>query len=130
MSMTMPTIRVGNVCVANFSSPHPFHLDNGQVLPACDPDRSRALMLKAQEEETLNMSGGWVDIQLRFGMSEEVYDALWRACAAADLVIVPLPVRQAIRETFSKESLVWRKTRTCRVKDRVTKTIYHDRFCL
>jgi hypothetical protein len=49
-----------------------------------------------------------------------------------DIVLVPLPVLQALKEKpFKGQDLrkAIGKCRVCRVSDRVSKTIHHDRFC-
>ena len=150
--------------VANFSSPHSFTFTTGEVLGGCADERSRALMLEAEEIETSNMgsvfksdaafkvycewahAGGvmpdccdvpdrsWTDIELKFSMSADVMSALERVCELdVDVVLVPYPVLQCIREIASKSDdgwyLVTSKCRTIRSADRVKKTIYPDRFC-
>lgn len=147
----MPIVTlVSGLRVGNFSSAHPFTFVTGEVLPACSPERARALMLATQETETrrARWSSGygtteWVEIELTFGMSEEVRSALAIDSTGLDVLLVPLPVRQAIKaevarvremmESYS-DRVTWddveRIARTCRVADRVTKVIYGDRFCL
>jgi len=149
--MPIVTLKSG-LRVGNFSSPHSFTFVTGEVLPACSPERAKALMLEALEVATrrehgldVRYHGGWVDIALTFRMSDVVLDAL-RAVqplielGAVDVLIVPLPVKRAMDEWLAErarndEALdilveVQHHARTCRVADRVTKTIYGDRFCL
>lgn len=144
MNEDMPIVVLASgLRVANFSSPHHFTFVTGEVLAACSPERAKALMLESGEVETKRK--GWVDIALAFRMSESVLDAL-RAVqllielGAVDVLIVPLPVKRAMDEWLAErarndEALdilveVQHHARTCRVADRVTKTIYGDRFCL
>jgi len=127
MSYTFPVVTLpSGLTVGNFSSPHSFTFVDGTVLPGCDEDRSRALMLRAVEVETPGPKGT-TDIALSFEMSDEVRDAV-RAVqyADVDVVIVPLPVMQAVKA----EGLPIRNLRTCRVADRVAKTVHGDKFCI
>jgi len=132
-----PVVTLTNgVVVANFSSPHEFKFVDGSVLPACDPEVSRRLMLEAKEVESPGVKGT-VDITLKWVMTSEVYQALKRICEEeVDVVIVPLPVMTAFKELFEscdshdEEILrVYSKARVIRVADRVEKTIHIDRFC-
>lgn len=120
------------VTVANFSSPHPFTFDNGQVLAACAPERAKALMLDAVEREIPAKHG--VDIALRFEMSTPVLVEIMRLSNywEIDIILVPLPVLVATKAHFDwdEEDVQRHKLRCVRVADRVTKTIYHNRFCL
>ena len=111
--------------IANFSSPHEFTFDDGTVLPACSKDHSRRMMLDAIENEDYN--GVWTDIKLTFGMSPEVraHLTLLEKDDLIDIILVPLPVFQLI----AAEGDIG-KARVCRVADRVTKVIHHDRFCI
>jgi hypothetical protein len=111
--------------VGNFSSPHPFVFTTGEVLPGCSPETARELMLEAIETETHRE--GWVDIGLVFKLSDSVRKALISAEAEnVDVVIVPLPVLTAMKA----EGMRIGKMRTCRVADRVAKTIWPDKFCI
>lgn len=151
MNKDMPIVVLASgLRVANFSSSHPFTFVNGEVLPACSPERARALMLEAVEVQTRRKGrfaerhhGGWVDIALTFKLSEAVLLALRGVyplieLGAVDVLIVPLPVKRAMDEWLAERNDeepdilvgVQPHARTCRVADRVTKTIYGDRFCL
>lgn len=135
MTGYMPHVTLKNgLKVANFSSPHPFTFEDGTVLEACSPERARALMLIAEEIEM--EQEGWTDIALSFKLSPEVKGALMVASRLdyLDIVLVPLPVRKAIDEAVELDGFgaILRNDifRTIRVKDRVTKEIYCDRFCV
>jgi hypothetical protein len=135
--MEMPTITLKNgLRVANFSSPHSFKFTTGEVLPACSAERATALMLTAVEKETVQDK--WTDIHLEFQMSDNVAKELDRVDgfevkSDLDVILVPLPVRQAIGwfcKIYPERARgVWMKTRCIRVADRVTKQIHPDRFC-
>ena len=128
--MQMPTITTKKgLTIANFSSPHQFLFDDGSILPGCSPERSKALMLHPIEKETVNPKG-FTDIELKFEMSGEVRKALSESLnSKIDIVIVPLPVMVALKEADIGEASNL-PFRTCRVKDRVTKEVYSNRFCI
>lgn len=114
------------VRVANFSSPHSFTFTDGRVLAACRPERARELMLESRE--IVHRGAEWNDVELEFLLSPSVGDAvsLLEADSSVDVILVPLPVLQALK--YAGRGIG--KCRTCRVADRVTKTIHHDRFCI
>lgn len=129
----MPIITLKNgIRVGNFSSPHPFTFTSGEVLPACSEGRTKNLMLQNKEVEHDN--GRWVDIELSWEMSDEVAKEL-NAIAKrddVDIVLVPFPIMTAVKETNTSAdvaSIILDKIRVCRSADRVTKTIYPNRFC-
>lgn len=135
-----PIIRLANgLCVANFSSPHPFKFVTGEELPACDAETSRRLLLEAVEETSSSPCGRWSDIDLTFRMSAAVEQALVDLAdrEEIDVVLVPLPVLTAIKTVNTAVNdgaqkawdRVVQKARVIRVADRVSKTIYGDRFC-
>ena len=144
--MTMPIIRLDNgIHVANFSSPHSFRFVTGEVLPACSPERANYLMLGALEHQSPGPGHRWTDIAIEFTMSAAVADAVLDCqYCEANVILVPLPVMQAAKcfaneapvcdTDFEEADAVWRRQvcrlRCIRVADRVTKTIYPDRFCI
>jgi len=149
MQNSFPVVVLSNgLKVANFSSPHPFTFDDGSVLPGCSPEMSRSLMLDAREEETRSECGRFSNINLSFDMSETVFEALESLSDLdVDIVLVPLPVMQAAKAWFNEIAPPsprspryddddkrffkgFSKLRTCRVADRVSKTVYHDKFCI
>lgn len=130
-----PIVELSNgLKVINFSSPHPFNFEDGTILPACSAKRAQSLMLKAEERESRSLCLRWTDIDLEFKMSEPVRHELMVCCyEQVDIVLVPLPVLQLarkIRLPHEHARIIQQKVRGIRVKDRVTKEIYIDRFCL
>lgn len=112
--------------IANFSSPHSFTMDDGTILPACKEDRANALMLNATEATIAR--DGWTDIQLRFEITERLYQAVreLQLDDSVDIVLVPLPVLEAIKQANRPIG----KCRVVRVKDRINKVIFSDKFCI
>lgn len=126
-SMQSPVVTLkSGVRVANFSSPHEFVFTDGSVLPGCDPERARVLMLENVELECFRER--WYDITLLFSMSDVVRSSLkeLEENTDVDLVLVPFPVMEALKQ----KKMPIGKCRVCRVADRVTKVIHSDRFCV
>lgn len=118
------TLKSG-IIVGNFSSPHQFLFDTGEVLPGVSPEVSRERMVESHEEETLNEKG-WTDISLRFSLNEEVEKLLREAQKDVDVLLVSLPTLTAWKEAGYEVG----KLRTVRVKDRATKEVFADKFCV
>lgn len=113
--------------VANFSSPHEFVFTDGSVLPKCDAGRARALMLHSTEVEYTDPLLPFTSIRLEFHLSPAVADEFlsMQNNPEIDIILVPLPVMMALKQDLCS----LHKARVCRVADRVTKVIHHDRFC-
>lgn len=124
---TFATTQAG-LTICNFSSAHPFTLDDGTIIPACEAEWCRAMMLESHEDVSFN--GKWYDICLRFEMSEQVQEALesLHDDELYDIIIVPFPVMECIKA--ESLDLHYHKCRVIRMKDRVNKIAYSDRFCI
>ncbi len=126
--MTKVTLANG-LRIGNFSSPHPFKFNTGEVLDGVSPDESRHLSLERVEEESADTDSRFKNVEIYFRMTDEVYFELKEAEARndVDLIIVPLPVKSAL-----EDAKCWRGTsgkfRTCVLSDRVNKTIHSDKF--
>ncbi len=133
----MPIVELENgIKVANFCSPHPFNFTTGEVLPACSPERVKALSLDVVEKESPHPRNPEItDIEIRFELTDVIKLALQAAQESeADVVLVPFPLLEASREWIKGSSPTpgsWRssKIRVIRSADRITKAIYPDRFC-
>jgi hypothetical protein len=124
---SVPTTKLSNgVTVANFSSPHAFVFTDGSILNPCHADRSKWLMLRADEVESPGIKGT-TDIELTFVMSDEVQQAIegLQKVEEIDIVIVPLPVMKSMVAA----GLDIGKCRSIRMADRITKTTHIDRWC-
>lgn len=113
--------------VVNFSSPHPFVFDDGSELPAVPGEVSRHLMLEQSEVE--HNRGSYFDVRLSFQMSDAIRVMLEKLVnnPEVDIIIVPFPVMEACKScNFDLRC----KIKVCRVKDRVTKVIWSNRFCV
>lgn len=123
--------------IANFSSPHAFNFE-GEVLDGYDPDSDRVqkLLLKATEKEHKGIMGS-TDIELKYEVTSELINQLYEDVNRedVDIVIIPYPVLQAIKERqHPTQMTIWtavrEKVRTVRMKDRGHKILYKDRFCI
>ena len=118
---------IGDLMIVNFNSPHPFNFEGGEVLEACSPEWAKSTMLKVEEVESVH-PGGWTDISISFHLTDEVVKALdaLEGIGHVDVILVPFPMMAAIKAAGRDIG----KCRCIRVKDRITKEIYKDRFCV
>lgn len=125
--LTKKIVLKNGITICNFSSPHYFKFITGEELPGTPKAMTERLMLNAVETEKPN-SNGWTDIEVRFEMTEPVRKELERLNDDSDIdvVLVPLPVMTAIKESRMPVG----KARVCRLADRVNKLIYSDKFCV
>lgn len=131
ITMSVPVITLNSgIRIANFSSPHSFKFDTGEVLEACSPERANTLMLSQREHEDRSPCGRYTNISLTFEMSDVVRDELLRLeeDENIDIVLVPFPVMEALKASNLRTQIS--KARVCRTADRVTKTVYHNKFCI
>jgi hypothetical protein len=126
----MTKVTLGNgLRIGNFSSPHPFKFNTGEVLEGVDPDESRHLSLERMEDESADTDSRFRNVEVYFRMTDEVYLELQEAEASTDvdIILVPLPVKSAL-----EDCRCWKgtdgKLRTCILSDRVNKTIHSDKF--
>jgi hypothetical protein len=130
--MDMPTVVLSNgLKVGNFSSPHPFNFEDGSILQPCGKDRVEHGKLHAEEKEIEGIKGT-TDIELSFKFSDGVVEMLDEAEESdVDIYLVPLPVMQCIKNVNPKHRKTYfPKARVIRVKDRQTKEIFIDKFCI
>jgi hypothetical protein len=117
------------VVIANFSSPHLFLFDDGTKLAPCGEALVFDGALEAVEETSPGPKGV-TDICIDFHMTDkirELLDWLHHDCVV-DIVLVPRVLMDAIkRNSWSLKK--YNKCRTIRMKDRLNKVAYHDRFC-
>jgi len=136
-----PAIRLENkLVVVNFTSPHPYTFNTGEVLPACSDEVAQEMKLSELHLDEKN-KGGWIDVEINYCITEPIMDDLINLVAfdITDVVLVPYPVLEALKsyetddpdeKAIKKEiDFVLTKTRTCRLDDRVTKVIKSDEFC-
>ena len=139
-----PFIKLNSgVTVMNFSSPHEYVFNTGEVLPACSDEVAQKY--KLDSNHTLHDRGIYSDVLIKYDISDDMYRALQGATIydGIDIILVPYPVLAAwsLRiklRTFSNDmeqydhdaaERVLLKIRTCKLDDRVTKVIKSDQFC-
>jgi hypothetical protein len=136
---TVITLKNG-LRIANFSSPHPFIFDDGSMLPAVSREESESLSMRVEEDENPFWTNGVrvSHVHVKFIITPAVKEALEKAVDAyeegkIDIVLVPRPLLDALKENeeyqWSDEDVYVSPFRTIRVKDRITKVIFSDKFC-
>jgi len=116
--------------VANFSSPHPFNFTDGTICPACEADRVKAGSLdRVDVESPFPGLPGVTAVIPKFRLNDVLREELrqLQSDTGVDVVLVPFPVLEAIREDGLYNELT--KSATICVADRLTKAIFIDRFC-
>ena len=132
--------------VVNYSSPHPYSFDTGEVLPACDLDLVSKHSLIENHEESKNLNG-WIDVKINDKLQEIQLESL-RMIAKdpnVDVILVPFRVRSLLvnlrtsgrhqtedgapAEYYELNRLVREKTRVCRIEDRINKLVSSTKFC-
>lgn len=127
----MPVVTLQNgLRVGNLSSPHSFEFDDGTLLPACEPERTKALPVDINEEvfgEIINGVGVdrlKLELYLTPALTAEVNRI--QSDDSVDIVIAPLMVMEAMKAA----RMPLGKIRGIRAKDRITKVIFSNRFCV
>lgn len=124
--MKMPTaVLQNNLVVGNFSSPHSFIFDDGTILNKCSPERSKLGELDTVEN-VVTMYTDHFDIDLTFYLNENVIVALDEAKSQCDILIVPLPVMEAMKAYKYPID----NCRVIRVVDRINKIVSSKKFCI
>ena len=122
--------------VANFSSPHPFTFETGEVLAACSKEQmERGALRQVEQLSPCPCFEGAEDVRLQIEMSDEcragLEDAERRAAAGEfHIVLVPFMLRDAICKDRGLADLSSTPFRVIRTVDRQTKAISASRFCV
>lgn len=133
---TIPVVTLSNgLRVANFSSPHPFVFDDGTILGACTDEWARATELASNEGSYPQEIRGIeiTNVEVQWGTTEFIRDCLATVEERddIDILLVPFPLVVALkREVGMWWTSVTTKARTIRLKDRVEKIIYSNKFCV
>jgi hypothetical protein len=131
--MTTVTLKNGLV-IGNFSSPHSFTFDTGEVLDRCDKEWSSEHSMVKNSHKTLSRCGRYYNSRVSFAIKNETVMALVEALESVDIMIVPFPMLKALDELDNLEG--WfdlrnvGKCRTCFLTDRETKTVSSSIFCM
>jgi len=118
--------------VVNFSSPHPFNFESGEILSGCSPERSRALSMGSDDvtKSTTLPNGKVVElVTKRFTMTEGILRELYllQNNIHVDVILVPFPTLQGLQA--SGEIGMFSKVATIFVVNRETKAISNSKFC-
>lgn len=111
--------------VGNFSSPHPFTFVDGTVLDAVYDKESKRLSMKVEEIQKEHT------VRVLFSLTTEIFDEMDKWLQEdVDVVIIPLPMLQALHRKYSESELYKWPFRTVRMEDRINKLAAIDKFCL
>tara|TARA_B100000131_G_C17981845_1_gene558966 strand:+ start:199 stop:651 length:453 start_codon:yes stop_codon:yes gene_type:complete len=143
-SAGFPAITLNNgLTVVNYSSPHPYTFDTGEVLPACDADLVRKHSLIEEHEESKN-SNGWIDVRIKDEIQNIQLESLAMIARDpnVDVILVPFRVQCALRDLVLwgdehrdvifdvlDNQLLNQKIRVCRIEDRINKLVSSTKFC-
>ena len=142
-SAGFPAITLNSgLTVVNYSSPHPYTFDTGEVLPACDEDLVRKHSLLEQHKESENING-WVDVRIQDAIQDIQLEALGMIARdpSVDVILVPFRVQCALSESVLwgehrdvifdvlDNKLLNQKIRVCRIEDRINKLVSSTKFC-
>lgn len=124
----MPVVTLSNgIRIANFSSPHPFIFEDGTILDGCTSDRVELGQLPVTEFESPGIKGT-TDVLIDFNLNAECRYMIDLANKQedVDIILIPFPLMQTLKAIGIKPA----KLRVIRTKDRTTKEICIDRFCI
>ena len=135
-SAGFPAITLSNgLTVVNYSSPHPYKFETGEVLPACDEYLVKYHSLAENHMESPVKRGdvSWTDIKIVDTLTELQMESLrmLNADPDVDIVLVPLRVLKAIKKEYAVGTSNFKKSkfRVCRIEDRINKVLASDKFC-
>lgn len=139
----MNIIKLSNgLRVANFSSPHDFKFEDGNILKACTD--KRAEYYKVNFDETIqsivyhSCNVKTEHINLDFSLSEKLSSEInhillnWEEEDFFDICIIPFSMMNAIKNDWRFEDLNILDTpfRVIRMKSRLEKLVRIDQFCI
>jgi len=89
-------------------------------------------MLEATESEEVSPCGRYRDVKVRYMMSDVVlHELIVALTCGCDVILIPFPVMETWRTWKVDAGYTGADPfRVCRMADRITKTIYSDRFCV
>lgn len=130
----MPIVELSNgLKVGNFSSPHSFTFEDGSVLEACTPERSKLLSMQTIEAVLLPRDERYNDICMSYLIDDQMDRAITEAIIMweeehVDIVIVPFICLQAMKDQgYDIRNLPFR---VIRITLRISKICSIDKFCV
>lgn len=133
-SMPVTTLKNGLV-VGNFSSPHDFNFDTGEILKACDPERSERLKVDFIPNISIQNIRG-IEIKnnsLTFGLTPELKEEVVKILMSRnnpDIILIPLPMIQAIKKDMPDLNISETPFRGVKMKSRTEKLTLSQEFCI
>tara|TARA_R110000772_G_scaffold16503_1_gene46767 strand:- start:146 stop:544 length:399 start_codon:yes stop_codon:yes gene_type:complete len=132
--MPVTTLKNGLV-VGNFSSPHDFNFDTGEILKACDPERSERLKVDFIPNISIQNIRG-IEIKnnsLTFGLTPELKEEVVKILMSRnnpDIILIPLPMIQAIKKDMPDLNISETPFRGVKMKSRTEKLTLSQEFCI
>ena len=133
-NMPVTTLKNGLV-VGNFSSPHDFNFDTGEILKACDPERSERLKVDFIPNISIQNIRG-IEIKnnsLTFGLTPELKEEVVKILMSRnnpDIILIPLPMIQAIKKDMPDLNISETQFRGVKMKSRTEKLTLSQEFCI
>jgi len=133
-NMPVTTLKNGLV-VGNFSSPHDFNFDTGEILKACDPERSERLKVDFIPNISIQNIRG-IEIKnnsLTFGLTPELKEEVVKILMSRnnpDIILIPLPMIQAIKKDMPDLNISETPFRGVKMKSRTEKLTLSQEFCI
>ena len=133
-SMPVTTLKNGLV-VGNFSSPHDFNFNTGEILKACDPERSEKLKVDFISNISIQNIRG-IEIKnnsLTFGLTPELKEEVVKILMSRnnpDIILIPLPMIQAIKKDMPDLNISETPFRGIKMKSRTEKLTLSQEFCI
>ena len=139
-NMPVTTLKNGLV-VGNFSSPHDFNFDTGEILKACDPERSERLKVDFISNISIQNIRG-IEIKnnsLTFGLTPELKREIGIILENnfmggkrynPDIILIPLPMIQAIKKDMPDLNISETQFRGVKMKSRTEKLTLSQEFCI
>lgn len=125
----LPTVQLGDLLVGNWGSPHPFTFEGGIVLEACSATRSQECSLVREDEEQPSSCGRYTVVKPVFLLTERNIHSLLESASAVDVLIVPFPVLEALRQNPARVApVVHERAATCILVDRISKVCSATKF--
>lgn len=145
----MPSVALEKgTIVHNFSSGHPFHFDDGSVLPACHSSRVDALKARSIEIDVADemvppdeYDANFATIMLEFAEEPVLRFAFRRILANPEnipyrgdyVILLPLPIMQVFKAMYPTATPFTAPFRVIRAKERAKDgrgpVIFSNKFC-
>jgi len=125
--------------VANFSSPHNYTFDTGEILPACEKNVAVSMSLSPHHTRNEKDIRGIkvYDVEVLYHLNDRIKEDILKMAEmdAVDIILVPYPVMTAWKReaNYTQDEamlIALDKLRVCKLTDKVTKVISSTSFCV